>query len=95
MSAKCGEEAEQTASLYRPDLPLKKPSVQRRCLWMSETARSYGRLTPQPHHLPTVYHPAKTTFTRTLAGGPSQRAGLCTVVTRSRIHDSLQPLGGV
>lgn len=88
------EDENRGRSRYRPDLVL-PDDPQRRLLWLSESARSYGRAPQQPCHLPACYHPAQRAFSTSGYAGKRQRAGLSTVVTRSRVHKSLELFGGI
>lgn len=81
-------------SLYRPDLVL-SPDPQKRLMWLSESARSYGRAPQLPCHLPAAYHPAQRVFSNSGYAGKRQRAGLSTALDRSRFHKSLDRLGGI
>ncbi|KAL8274757.1 hypothetical protein Esti_001306 [Eimeria stiedai] len=76
-------------SLLRPDLTLSQ-DPQKRVLWLSETARSYGRAPQLPCHLPAAFYPSCSLFTSSGYAGKRQRAGLSTAVNRSRIHKSLE-----
>lgn len=81
-------------SRYRPDLLL-PTDPNKRLLWLSESARSYGASPQLPCHLPAAYYPADRVFSKAGYAGKRQSAGLSTAINRSRIHKSLEGFGGV
>ncbi|KAL8442236.1 hypothetical protein Emed_007363 [Eimeria media] len=73
------EEAPVARSRLRPDLVVSQ-DPQKRLLWMSETARSYGRAPQLPCHVPAAFYPSCSLFTSSGYAGKRQRAGLSTVL---------------
>ncbi|XP_026190446.1 uncharacterized protein LOC34623951 [Cyclospora cayetanensis] len=81
-------------SRFRPDLII--PSdPQKRVLWLTESARSYGATHQLPSHLPIAYHAANRIFSNSGYAGKRQRAGLSTHLNKSRVHKSLEQFGGI
>ncbi|KAL8439484.1 hypothetical protein Efla_002579 [Eimeria flavescens] len=88
------EEAEgPPRSRLRPDLRLSS-DPRKRLLWQSEAARSYGGARQLPCHLPAAYYPTCRHFSSSGYAGKRRNASLSTAIERSRIHKSLERLGG-